>query len=81
MNEIGADWISVVEACKILGVSRNTLKKLIREGTLPAYTIQGIAGYKVKRHDVEALLQPVVVDTPKQQKRGVKTPHSKSKSR
>jgi len=38
-----------------------------------AYTIQSVAGYKIKRHDAEALLQPVVVDASKQQKRGRKT--------
>ncbi|MBI5848516.1 MAG: helix-turn-helix domain-containing protein [Nitrospirae bacterium] len=81
MNQAGSDWISVVEACKILGVARNTLKKLIREGTLPAYTIQGVAGYRLKRQDVEALLQPVVVHTPKKQKRNRKTSRGKSSSR
>ena len=81
MNQTGSDWISVVAACKILGVSRNTLKKLIREGTLPAYTIQGIAGYKIKRHDVEALLQPVAVETSKKQKRSERITRSKSRAR
>lgn len=81
MNQAGSDWISFVEACKILGVSRNTVKKLIREGALPAYTIQGIAGYRLKRHDVEALLQPVVVNTPKKPKRSQKTSRGKSSSR
>jgi excisionase family DNA binding protein len=81
MNQTGSDWISFVEACKILGVSRNTVKKLIRKGTLPAYTIEGITGYKLKRHDVEALLRPVVVDSPKKQTRGGKTTRSASRGR
>ena len=81
MSPAGADWISAAEACKILGVSRNTLKKLIREGTLPAYTIQGVAGYRVKRGDVQALVQPVVADSPKKVNRIGKTARSASRSR
>lgn len=64
----GSHWISLAEAQSILGISRNTLKKLIREGTLPAYTIEGVVGYKVKRSDVEALIKPVVVERPKKKK-------------
>ncbi len=51
----------MVDACKILGVSRNTLKRLIREGIVPAYEVQGVAGYKLRRDEVEALIEPVVV--------------------
>ncbi len=62
------DWIPLAEAQTILGVSRNTLKKLIRNGTLPAFTVAGVVGYKVKRSDVEALIKPVVVERPKKKK-------------
>lgn len=55
----------MVEACQILGVSRNTVKKLIREGALPAYTIQGVTGYRLRRHEVQALIHTVDVETPK----------------
>ena len=56
-----ADWLNMEEACAILGISRNTLKKLIREGDVPAYTVAGVVGYKLKREDVEALIKPVPV--------------------
>lgn len=67
MSQAGTEWISVTEASKVLGVARNTLKKLIREGTLPAYTVQGVRGFRLKRPDVEALLRPVVVASPRKQ--------------
>ncbi len=57
-------WLSVEDACSILGISRNTLKKLIREGNVPAYTIAGVVGYKLKREDVEALIKPVSIQKP-----------------
>ncbi len=51
----------MVDACEILAVSRNTLKKLIREGTLPAFTIRGVAGYRLRRHEVQALMRRVLI--------------------
>ncbi len=58
-------WLSLEEACQILGISRNTLKKLIREGRIPAYNIEGVVGYKLKKPDVESLIKPVQISAKK----------------
>jgi len=53
------DWLKVQEACDLLGVSPNTLRRLVREGRLQAYVISGVRGYQFRRHDVEKLIIPV----------------------
>ena len=58
----------MAEAQEILGITRNTLRRLIREGILPAYTIEGVVGYKLKRSDVESLIKPVAVQSSKKKK-------------
>lgn len=69
MGQNQSDWVTLAEACEMLGVARNTLKKLIREGRVNAYTVDGVVGYKLKRQDVQALIKPVPVSTPKQKKK------------
>lgn len=69
MGQNQSDWVTLAEACEMLGVARNTLKKLIREGRVNAYTVDGVVGYKLKRQDVQALIKPVLVSTPKQKKK------------
>jgi excisionase family DNA binding protein len=54
------NWVSPKEAREILGVTRNTLKGLVRKGILPAYTIEGVVGIRFRRPEVEALIKPVV---------------------
>ena len=56
------EWIAMKDACKMLGIVPNTLRKLIRTGVLPAYQVKGVRGYQIKRTDVEALLTPVQVE-------------------
>lgn len=56
-----SEWISLKDACDLLGVAPNTIRKLIRTGVLPAFEIKGVKGYQIKRVDVEALITPVVV--------------------
>lgn len=53
------DWIGVIEASSILGISPNTVKKLVREGVLTAYEITGVRGYQFQREDVERLIKRV----------------------
>jgi excisionase family DNA binding protein len=74
------DWISITEACKHLGISRNTLKKLVREGIVPAYRIQGVIGYRLKRNEVEALVRPVVVVAQKKLNSSSRTTRSTTRS-
>ena len=38
-QESGTEIISVAEACDFLGVHRNTIYKLIREGEIPAFRL------------------------------------------
>ncbi len=54
-----ADWLKVQDACDILGVSPNTLRRLVKEGKLQAYVIDGVRGYQFRREDVEKLIIPV----------------------
>lgn len=61
MNE----WITLKEACEILGVAPNTVRGLVRKGILPAYEIKGVRGFQLKRDDVMALISPVRVKTEK----------------
>jgi excisionase family DNA binding protein len=54
-----SDWVSPKDAREILGVTRNTLKRLVREGILPGYRIEGVVGVRFKRPEVEALIKRV----------------------
>lgn len=47
-----SDIISVPEACKFLGVHRNTLYKLIRAGELPAFRMMTGGRWKFRRTDL-----------------------------
>lgn len=58
-NSVRFDWVGVKEACDILGISRPTLHRLIREGYLPTYQIEGVRGYQFKREDVLGLIKRV----------------------
>ncbi len=53
------NWISLSEACEILGLSTNTVKKLVRKGILPAYEIKGVRGPRFHPEDVERLIKRV----------------------
>ncbi|KAB2808351.1 helix-turn-helix domain-containing protein [Pimelobacter simplex] len=51
--------ISIQSAAKLLGQSAKTVRRRIADGTLPAERIKGSNQYRVKRADVEAMLEPV----------------------
>jgi len=63
-----SEWITMKEACDLLGVASNTIRRLILNGVLPAYEIKGVRGYQIKRADVEALITPVKVKPEKKKK-------------
>lgn len=71
-------WIGMKDALAILGISRNTLKSLIQTGKLPAYTVEGVVGYRFKRHEVEALIKPVVPKGAKEKKAKPQKPSVRS---
>lgn len=64
-----SEWISMKEACELLGIAHNTLRKLIETGVLPAYEIRSVRGYQIKRSDVGALLTPVKIKPLKAKKK------------
>lgn len=51
--------ISIQDAAKILGVSVDTVRRRISDGTLPAARIENSRLLRVRRADVEAMLRPV----------------------
>lgn len=51
------ELISVPEACQFLGVHRNTLYKLIREGELPAFRLVRGGRWRFKRSDLVQWLE------------------------
>ncbi len=52
-----SDIISVPEACKFLGVHRNTLYKLIRAGALPAFRMMTGGRWKFRRTELVQWLE------------------------
>lgn len=69
-----SDWIGVTDAKEILGVSVNTVKKLIRQGILPAYEVPGVRGPRFHRADVENLIRRIEPTEEKSQVKGKKKP-------
>ena len=56
------EWVKIGEAAKLLGISYNSLRKLVKEGYLKAYRVRGIVGVQFRRGDVLALLEEVPAD-------------------
>lgn len=52
-------WLNVSEAADYLGVSRQTLYRLMDKGTLPYYTIEGLQGRRIEKEDLDALVKKV----------------------
>lgn len=52
-----ADIMSVPEACKFLGVHRNTLYKLIQEGEIPAFRMTRGGRWKFRRAELHQWLE------------------------
>lgn len=55
-------WLSPQEAADLLGISRTTIKKLVKEGYIKAYRIKGVRGLRFKHEDVLALIEVVNPD-------------------
>lgn len=54
----GIIWLTVPEAQEYLKVSKATLYNLMKDGRLPFYYIVGTRQRRIKRSDLDALLQP-----------------------
>jgi excisionase family DNA binding protein len=52
-----SDIISVAEACKFLGVHRNTLYKLIQAREIPAFRMMTGGRWKFRRSELEQWLE------------------------
>ncbi len=50
-------WFSTSEATKYLGISRQTLYNLMDDGILPFYVLKGVRKRRLKKQDLDALLQ------------------------
>lgn len=49
--------ISVTQACRFLGVHRNTLYKLISEGEIPAFRLTTGGRWKFRKSELEEWLE------------------------
>ena len=56
-KEKETEWFNPSEAISYLGISRATLYKLMDEGVLPFYTIRGIRKRRLKKENLDALLE------------------------
>ncbi len=56
-GETATEMMSVPEASNFLGVHRNTLYKLIREGDIPAFRLIRGGRWKFKRSELEQWLE------------------------
>ena len=55
MTVVQNEWLTIAEACEYLRVTRATLYRWAREGSLPLYKLGGRAT-RVKRPDLDQLL-------------------------
>jgi excisionase family DNA binding protein len=53
----GADVIQVAEACRLLGVHRNTLYRLIRDEQLPAFKMSRGGQWRLRRTHLREWLE------------------------
>jgi excisionase family DNA binding protein len=60
--EPSTDLVTVAEASRALRVTERCLRGWIADGTVPAYRVGGKV-IRIKRPDLDALLQPVAVAT------------------
>lgn len=54
----GTPWLTVPDALEYLSVSKTTLYALMKDGRLPFFYITGTRQRRVKRRDLDALLEP-----------------------
>ena len=57
------DYLTMQEAMRLLGISRQTIWRLVRDGKLQTYQLETNRRVKlVKRTDVEALMRPRLIE-------------------
>jgi len=55
-------YLSIRQAADLLSVSPRTIRRYIQQRHLPAYRIAGQPTIRIKREDVEALLEPLAAE-------------------
>ena len=57
-------YLSVRQAAEFLSVSPRTIRRYIKQQLLPAYRVAGQPTIRIKREDLEAVLEPVAAEQP-----------------
>lgn len=57
MSDRSKDWLNVSEAAAYLGVSRKALYHIMEQGLLPYTQVLGLRGRRIKKEDLDTLLQ------------------------
>lgn len=52
-----ARWLTPSEAMRYLGISHQTLYNLMNSGTLPFYTIKNVRKRRIRKEDLDALME------------------------
>lgn len=60
MEQREKELFSVKEAADFLGLSVSTIRRYIYDRRLPAYRVAGERMLRIRRNDLEALLEPLV---------------------
>ncbi len=55
-HQNGDRWLSVMDACDYLSVSKGTLYTYMKDGRLPFYYLAGTRQRRVKQADLDSLL-------------------------
>lgn len=58
-NKQPRDWLNVKEAAEYLGVSRQTIYRLIQQGRLGYFEVEGVLGKRIRKMDLDALIKEV----------------------
>ncbi len=57
-NHDQSRWLTIMEACDYLKVSKPTLYNYMKDRRLPYYTLPGTRSRRIDRNDLDALLEP-----------------------
>lgn len=61
------EWFTVMEAAAYLRVSRQTIYRYMEDGLLNFFVLKSGGGRRIKRSDLDALLEPPSVDSDESQ--------------
>ena len=66
----GREYYTPEEAAAALGIHVQTMRAYIRTGRLPAYRIAGERAIRIRRNDLERILEPLVPEKEKAEREG-----------